>query len=477
MSLKLFTVGFLSFSLVAYGCSSSHSDAKKAAQPTDPENNNGNEDSDGNGSSGASGGTSGSSGTSGASGMSSGSSGMSSGSSGMASGSSGMSSGSSGMMMDAGTREAGTPAPPGTFPVAVNQGGPVIKNPKIQVITFTGDTLASQIEDFAAKMPHSTYWNTLATEYGINNISNKTPIRLTDTAPTTTSFREIGTWLANKISANPSQFGTPDGETVYAIYYPATTKIQDTDLGNSCETYLGFHYETKVGTQKVGFAVMPRCTIPMQPVIDTVTETSSHEFFEWATDPFPQTSPSWSGVDDDHAVWQMLFLGELGDLCARPDVRSIKPTDLGYLVQRQWSNIQSKAGHHPCVPGNSDPYFQAIPTMPDTITYQGQDGANHHTKGLQLAVGASKTLDVLIYSDYLFSDDITLDALDIASAFRSQPQEFDLSFDKTTVHVGDTVKLTVTAKIAATQGYGFVIVSRVGRTMVNIWPGLVVTDM
>ena len=77
--------------------------------------------------------------------------------------------------------------------------------------------------------------------------------------------------------------------------------------------YLGFHYEADIGGKTIGFAVMPRCTISGSSPLDTLTETASHEYFEWATDPFPFSDPAWSGVDDDHIMWEKLFLGELGD--------------------------------------------------------------------------------------------------------------------------------------------------------------------
>lgn len=111
---------------------------------------------------------------------------------------------------------------------------------------------------------------------------------------------------------------------------------------------------------------MPRCTIPGASQLDTLTETASHEYFEWATDPFPASDPAWTGVDEDHIAWERLFLGELGDLCVLPGLGTIKPADLGFVVQRQWSNKSSVAGHHPCVPANASvPFFQAIPELPD----------------------------------------------------------------------------------------------------------------
>ena len=368
------------------------------------------------------------------------------------------------------------PLPPDAFPRAMLQGGPVVKKPKVQVITFKGDTLAPQIEDFSKKMDTSTYWAAMAAEYGIGNLTSKTPIRLNESAPANLSLEDINTFLQKKLDGTDPKFGTPDSDTVYALYYPSGTVINDAQLGKSCQYYLGFHFETAVGSTKIGYAVMPRCHgSPGQTDVDVLTETASHEYFEWASDPFPESDTAWSGVDDDHYMFEKLFLGELGDLCVLPGVPTIKPGDLGYIVQRQWSNKASQAGHAPCVPSDpKQPYFQAIPTLTDEVSFRDpQTNRTRQSKGLIVPVGQSKTMDVLIYSDLPMSTPITVSALDVAQNFKGTDPEFECTLDKTTVLPGDTVKVTVKALTAATQGQGVVLVAKTSKANVNVWPVLV----
>jgi hypothetical protein len=372
---------------------------------------------------------------------------------------------------DGGTPDSGfvvTPPPPGTFPRAVSQGGPVIKAPKVVAITFKSDPMVTQIESFTSKMATSTFWADTATEYGIGALTVKPPIRLNENAPTTTSFDGIATWLEGKFNTDPA-FGTPDSSTLYAIYYPSGTTISDGALGTSCQNYGGFHYETTAKGQRVGYAVMPRCSMPGQPDLDTLTVTASHEYFEWATDPFPTTSPAWSGVDPDHYIWSRVFLGELGDLCTLPGLDYIRPTDLGFTVQRMWSNKSSTGGHHPCVP-SKETYFTAIPALEENIT--SPDGAGT-TKGVKVGVGQKKTIPVTIYADGPVSGSIDLQVLDIADAYYQQPAEFTYQLSKSRVAPGETVQLTITGASRAQAGFGFLIVSRVG-SKVNLWPGMVV---
>lgn len=130
--------------------------------------------------------------------------------------------------------------PESIFPRAVTQGGPVVKKPKIQVITFKGDSLAPQIEAFSKKLETSTYWGELATEYGVGALVNKTPIRLEQAAPTLVAINDIVGFLEQNLTGIAPAFGSPDSDTLYAIYYPAGTKVSDDGLGESCQRFSAF---------------------------------------------------------------------------------------------------------------------------------------------------------------------------------------------------------------------------------------------
>ena len=214
------------------------------------------------------------------------------------------------------------PRPPVTFPQVLSRGGPTIKTPKVVPIIFGGDPLTSDITSFTAKIGASQYWKTLGAEYNVGPIAPAAMITPAEAAPTTTSQPQIETWLEQKLSGATPAFGTPDANTLYAIYYPATTKIVDdgSGFGESCKSYGGYHYEITVGGKQVAYAVMPRCA-----GIDDLTVTASHEYFEWATDPFPKSKPAFARLDDQHWAWQVTMIGELGDLCTFLDQDRLRP--------------------------------------------------------------------------------------------------------------------------------------------------------
>src|SRR5207249_7804873 len=97
---------------------------------------------------------------------------------------------------------------------------------------------------------------------------------------------------------------------------------------------------------------------------DVVSATSSHELVEAVTDPFPSSSPAFAAVDQDHSVWRLFPLTELGDMCAVNAGADFRPRDLDYLVQRTWSNAAARAHRDPCGPrGDDDVYFNSVPAL------------------------------------------------------------------------------------------------------------------
>jgi hypothetical protein len=298
--------------------------------------------------------------------------------------------------------EAGTPdtstcpfvfqaAPNGTFAQAVSFGGSVVKTPKIvPIVFFAADSSKQQVADFVSKLATTAYWGKISSEYGAGALTAKPAIVLSETAAKTIDDNQIGPWLAAKFSSDPAHFGTPDSNTLYAIFYPDGTTITE-QSGTSCAEFGGYHFETTAGNTPISYAVVPRSgSFGGLTGFDVTSFSTSHEVLEWATDPFPQSSPAYMSVDDDHAVWGRVFLGELGDLCTQMDVPTL-PVDLGFTVQRTWSNASAKAGHHPCAPVTKDPYFTAFPTSPDRIPVQNEFGQSIMTQGFKVAVGEKKT--------------------------------------------------------------------------------------
>ena len=358
------------------------------------------------------------------------------------------------------------PAPSGTFAQAVTFGGSVVKTPKLVPIVFAADASKQQITDFTTKLATTTYWGKISSEYGVGALTAKPAIVLTETAQQQIDDNQIGPWLAAKFQSDPTHFGTPDSSTLYAIFYPDGTTVTQ-QSGTSCQEFGGYHFETTAGSTPISYAVVPRCgSFGGLNGFDVTSFSASHEILEWATDPFPQTSPAYMSVDDDHAVWGRIFLGELGDLCTQMDVQFL-PADLGFTVQRTWSNASAKAGHHPCAPVTNDPYFTAFPTKSDRIAVRDEFGQNITTNGFKVGVGESKTIELTMYSDAP-TGPWTVQVIDL-SQITGATEEFTYSLDKSKGSAGDKLNLTITGTSAANQGQGFILYSSMGK-LSNLWP-------
>lgn len=383
--------------------------------------------------------------------------------------------------------EAGAPlpedaAPPRvvpkpTFPEVQSRGGPVIKNPRVIPIVFPGDPLSAQITDFTAKIATSSYWKGVGAEYGVGPITPLPTITLDEAAPASISSSEIETWLAGKLTGATPAFGVPDPDTLYAIYYPVSTKITMEgagELGQSCEGYGGYHYEINAGGTQVGYTVLPRCSD-----IDELTVAGSHEYFEWATDPFPKTKPAYSKLDEPHWAWQATMIGELGDLCTFLDQDGLRPADIGYQVQRQWSNKLSLAGKYPCAPAKNIPYLQAIATNIDDalVPDYGTFSKYIKTKAIRVPPGQTKTVDVLIYSDQPGTALVPLRAMSYQEFYGGTGEKTGFVFTLTETHgtVGKTVELSV--KAPKEPGYDLLMMlAYTSKTAAHYWPVLVVND-
>jgi len=318
--------------------------------------------------------------------------------------------------IDNGAPSTTYPAPHPPLPDLVNAAkGPVLTTPKVALVFYPGDARASDLEGFARKVAGSTYWSATTAEYGVGALSYTTMFELTgETAPATISQAQIQTKMAGDLASG--KLGVPDPQTIYTLVFPAgTTVTQDnpftTLLGPlmSCQAFSGYHDNVAVALSDAGaktdfaYAVIPTC----KPAdVASLTSVMSHEWVEAATDPLVTSNGFFSvtggpnsaffGPDTDHAVWSLLGGGEAGDLC-EPSGPSIDfaPPEIGYPVQRTWSNVAARASHDPCVPHIAGPaYFAAAPVLTQTVTFSTSFTGSVTTKGTVIAVGASGTVEV-----------------------------------------------------------------------------------
>jgi hypothetical protein len=385
------------------------------------------------------------------------------------------------------------PAPHPPLPQLVNlAGGKVLTSPKAYLIFYPGYTYETQIVAMAQAIGKSSYWSATTSEYKVGAMQYAGMIELTGTPPASVMDSDIQTLLAGEIASGA--FGTPDPQTIYTIFYPETTSISlpGGGLGNatSCQTFGGYHQDlvaTPAGgaAQNFPYAVLPTCAaMGGMSELDQLTGALSHEWIESSTDPYPVTNngadSAYAQVDSDHFAWLVLGGGlEAGDLCVGEYNAFFKPKDLGVTVQRTWSNLLAKESHDPCAPDLPGvPYFNSAPVLSDTVSFTSGLTGPITTKGAQIAVGKSKTIEVDLFSDGDTGGPWTVQADDVLYKYYGSygvPQSLSFQWDRTQGVNGEKLHLTITVTQASIigNGHAFMITSTLG-TRVSVWPGLIV---
>jgi len=366
--------------------------------------------------------------------------------------------------------DAGFPGPHPAPPQVQNYGGPVLTTPTVIPIFFPSDSYQSQLETFLGQVAASTFWASATLEYGAGPLTIGTSIVVTDTPPGTPTVSEIEAWLVSYLDGTHSEFPPVALNNIYVIFYPTSTTITDPSLGTSCVDFGGYHSEAKSTTnQSIVYAVLPRCpSFGTLTGLDALTGPVSHELIEASTDPLG-SNPAWVVVDTDHMVWNIRPLGEIGDMCAYEPQSYQRLVD-SFVVQRPWSNASALAGHDPCVPVLTQPYFASAPVLTDSVMldYYGQEIA---TKGVQVPLNQSKTIDVQLFSDGPVAN-WTVQAVD-ANYGTANPAELTFSWDASSGNNGDTLHLTITriANGNMYQGTEFFVYAQRNSSDYNMWFG------
>lgn len=355
-------------------------------------------------------------------------------------------------------------------PQVASYGGPVMRAPQVVAVTFAGDPQAADVESFVARLGASSYWAETTAEYGVGTLHARPPIRLAETAPAAVEDAQFRAWLSAKLDGTHPEFGAPDPNTIYAVFYPAGTAVTIGNVLTGCQNSGGYHWDMDANGTRVPYAVMPRCaSFGGLQGIDALTSVASHEFVEAATDPFSQSNPAYDRTDDDHFVWQWFYLTEVGDLCVQDRFLDVRPADVGFLVQRTWSNAKIRGYHNPCVPFTGV-YFNAAPALGDAIAVT-DNGRSLVTKGVRVPVGQSRTIEVDLFSDAP-APAWNLYAFDVAS-LRGGAPELSLALDRSTGQNGDKARLTVTALSASPRGFSAFLLQSSSNGVNTFWPGLV----
>jgi hypothetical protein len=293
---------------------------------------------------------------------------------------------------------------PFDLPIAISAGGPVLAAPRVQPIYFPGFPYQTDIDTFLARLPASSYWPAVVAEYGVGAPTVLPGHVSSVPAGATIVSTDIGSLFAQVMNADAAALGPPDGDTIYPLFFPASTTI--TSSGQPfCGTGApsGFHTEWSVGGTSIAGVVIPFCTAsaddPSLHGVQALTPTVSHELVEAATDPFPTSAPAFIDVDQRHLMWSIAVSGgEVADLCENESPNVITPADLGFPVQRIWSNAAVRAGTGPCVPvPPGEIYVAAVATLPNQAPVKF-NGVQFSVPTLIAADGAAATVAVTLRS-------------------------------------------------------------------------------
>ena len=410
------------------------------------------------------------------------------------------------------------PAPHPPLPTLVNvAGGPVLATPKVFLIFYPGYQYEQEIISMAQTFGVTPQWAAETTEYGAGPLEYAGMVELSGadaTPPGTIAATDITTFLSTRLANG--DFGTPDVNTIYSIFYPETTSItipNGPGQGNSssCQEFGGYHDDMSVTytrggpppatdggtdagpgvdsgpgvqlTANFAYAVLPTCSsFPPLSGLAAVTGPVSHEWLEATTDPFPSTdngaNEAYAALDNDHFAWVLYYQGnaEAGDLCVEESNAFYVPSGYDFTVQRTWSNALAMASHDPCTLNIPNlPFFDSAPVLPDTFLFDTSviGGAGKiQTQGVKVAVGTSQTIAIDLFSDAETNQPWDVQAFDLLSEFTNGPPTLQFAWDQTQGVNGQILHLTITMSQAdSTLGgaHPFVIVSSIGQIQ-NIWP-------
>ena len=348
--------------------------------------------------------------------------------------------------------------------------------PRVQPIYFPGYTFQTDVDTFLGKMARSTYWPTVVSEYGVGDLTIMPSVVTTVSSGASIADTDIPGLLAQVFASDGAALGSPSRDTIYLMLFPSSTKITaqgQVMCGDGAPS--GYHMEFSIGGISISGVVVPTCpnfagdTSLMG--VQALTPTISHEIVEASTDPFTTTSPAFFDVDQRHAIWSVAINGgEIADLCENETPDLITPDDLGYPVQRVWSNAAVKAGTGPCVPvPPGELFFIAVPSLPNQVLVS-EDGKQFNVPALNATLGASATVSVSLHSERNGVASWGVGAIEYHSDNASMARPAGLLG-----RTGQTLQLTVAPNEVASGLFPLIVESLSNdSTAIHFWIGAIV---
>lgn len=379
-------------------------------------------------------------------------------------------------------------------------GGALLAAPTIVTVTFAGDPFAKELQDFAAKLGKSAWWDAMREGYcelpdgvtcvGLAQDATIVEFPFAPAAAYTDSTDGSPSSIQGFIKAQVASglLPPPIKDILYVIYFPQKTKITlasggGTAVDKSCKDFGAYHNHMVLNGQDTAYAIVPECApSPFGDMdkLQTATVSSSHEIAEAVTDPFSKIGKNNTyiggyrmlGMSKADFPWvKAQRAGENADMCQ--DILYVGRDQVlsdGYTVQRVWSNKSAAGGHDPCVPNPAgQPYFNVAPA---------------NGKSLQkLSVGQSVTFNATAFSDLPIAGGWKVTGGDSTSFISSQyPAFLDITINgkhEENVQNGDVVEVSVTL-VGDPSKYqfgasGLLVSKSLNGKLQNIWPIFVYT--
>jgi hypothetical protein len=322
-------------------------------------------------------------------------------------------------------------------------------------------------------MAGSTYWPTVAKEYGVGDLTIMPSLATTVSSGAALTDTDIPGLLAQVFTSSGAALGSPSRDTIYLLLFPSTTTITaqgQVMCGDSAPS--GYHTEFSLGGVNVPGIVVPSCPNYAGDAtltgVQALTPTISHEIVESATDPFTTTAPAYFDVDERHTIWSVAINGgEVADLCENETPDLATPDDIGYPVQRIWSNAAAKAGTGPCVPvPPGEVFFIAVPTLPNQVQVS-YNGKQFSVPALNASVGAAASVQVSMRTERNVLQQWVVGALEFHSDNASVPPPSGL-----TGQTGQTLQVSVVPN-AGGSGLFPLIIASASNNAVHFWVGAI----
>jgi hypothetical protein len=275
----------------------------------------------------------------------------------------------------------------------------VMAHPRLVSIWYSDDPDTVRLGQFADWIVTSKWLTQVGGEYGVQAGSVLGAVTLSTAAPNFIAPDDIPGKIFDLIDAGtvPSPPGDDFANTLYMLYFPTHTLVQDSS-SQSCKEYLGYHASARRNGREISYAVLPTCPggIANLSTIETRQEVASHEIIEAATDPLPGNNPGYQVADNSNS-W--IALGnEVADLCSRGDDSRIW-RESGFVAQRSWSAKAAQTGE-PCVPIAAppvSPYFNVFVT-PAGVQHGSPNGVLRYQIRAYAADPSIKQIDLIAFS-------------------------------------------------------------------------------